>query len=208
MKKRQILVLAPHVDDELNCGGLLAKATSQGASAFVFACCSAEEAVPEELDSSWIRGEFARSCGMLRAEGEIGAWPVRRLHEHRQDVLDHFIALRSTLDPDLVVCPSSTDVHQDHHVVYREAMRAFRNAPVILGWESPNNQKDARITTHVTLTAGDLAEKIAAFTCYETQHHRTWFDREMIRSMATVRGRQCRCESGLAEGYELLGMVL
>jgi LmbE family N-acetylglucosaminyl deacetylase len=207
-KKTRLLVLAPHVDDELNCAGTIARVTAAGGTALIFACSPAYLSVPADCAGKDIVGEFHRSCGILRAEGRVGEWTVRRLGDARQEILEAFVLLARSVEPTLVLCPSSTDGHQDHRVVYLEAMRAFRNAPRLLGWESPNNQRTARIDTFVQLEASHLEDKVLAWRQYETQHHRDYFDEGMLRQLAGVRGKQCRCASRLAEGFEHLSATL
>lgn len=203
-KQTRLLVLAPHVDDELNCGGLIARITAAGGTATVFACSPCFASVPAEFRQEQIVAEFKSSCGTLRADSVLRDWPVRQFPKYRQEILDALLRLGKDLEPTLVCCPSSTDCHQDHQIVHQEAMRAFRNAPLLLGWESPNNQREARVNLFVALTQDHLNDKVVAWSCYETQMHRTYHDEALVRSLAVVRGRQCRCASGLAEGYEHL----
>lgn len=203
-KSTRILVLAPHVDDELNCGGLVARVTAAGGHATVLACSPCYASVPPGFPAEQVLREFYASCGLLRAYNIVGDWPVRQFPEYRQDILDTFRRVGIDVRPTIVCCPSSTDSHQDHRVVHEEAVRAFRNCSLLIGWESPNNQRVSRVDTFAELEQGHIEDKVCAWKCYETQHHRTHHDEAFVRSLAIVRGRQCRCPSGLAEGYEHL----
>jgi len=195
----KILVIAPHADDEINCAGLLSKYRhTDEVSIVAFSSCG----VPELVD------EFKQSCEIIGAQQVLYDYPVRQLGQYRQKILEELIRLRTNIDPTWVICPSSTDLHQDHQVIYAEVMRAFRNSPLVLGWESPNNQRVAKINYFAKLDASDLARKISAFSCYESQRHRDYFDDDFISALAVVRGKQCRCESGFAEGYEVLSQCL
>jgi LmbE family N-acetylglucosaminyl deacetylase len=209
-KDTRLLVLAPHVDDELNCGGTIARVTATGGQCLIVACAPCHIAVrPEDkLAGKDIVAEFRRSCGILRAEHVLWDYPLRRLDENRQAILDGFVGWAKDFQPTLVLCPSATDLHQDHGQVYAEAMRSVRNAPKLLGWESPNNQREARIDSFVELRPSDLEDKVRAWKCYETQLHRDYFNEDMLRQMAGMRGKQCRCETRLAEGFQHLSEIL
>jgi len=194
----KILVIAPHADDEINCAGLLSKHRHTETIVVAFSSCGVS-ALPLE---------FERSCDVLKASTFLLDYPVRSFDKHRQSILEDLVRLREDINPTWVICPSSTDLHQDHQVIYAEVMRAFRNSALVLGWESPNNQRLARVNSFVKLDASDLARKIAAFSCYESQRHRDYFDDDFISALAVVRGKQCRCASGFAEGYEVLSQCL
>ncbi len=63
-------------------------------------------------------------------------YPVRRLNEHRQAMLEELVRLRQSINPDFVLAPASTDVHQDHQVLHIKAWRAFKEI-TMLGYELP-----------------------------------------------------------------------
>jgi LmbE family N-acetylglucosaminyl deacetylase len=196
-----ILVLAPHPDDEIHCAGLILNATEP---VYVFSCTYGKMKLgAEQRESSRVLG-FTCIYGETRKCTYGETYRIRHVQAHRQELLNVLWKLQKKHDPRCVICPSSTDLHQDHRTVYEEAMRAFRNAPLLLGWEHPSNQRESRVNYFVELTEADVDAKVEAWKCYKSQQHRTWFDEDLIRSLAIVRGRQCRSSTGLAEGYELL----
>lgn len=201
-----ILVLAPHCDDELHCGGLLARLAAPtslhgtyGSHVRVLAFTNCMRA---DLTKEWERALdiLGPTEGLGRSHMLL---TVRRFAEYRQYIRDAMVRELEEFKPDMVLCPSSTDLHQDHAVVYEEAMRIFRNARLLLGYECPANQRVSRVNVFVELTEEHLATKLKAEACYESQQHRLTIG---LTNLASVRGMQCRCESGLAEGYELLSM--
>jgi len=206
----RVLVVAPHVDDEVLCGATLARIVEEGADVLVVALSPAVESIPDGFPLTQTATEFKESCGVLEARiVSLGCWPVRRFPEHKNAIREYLHTVNSECHPDVVFCPSSSDLHQDHEVVHKACMRIFRNQGMLLGWESPNNERGtfaARI--FVTITEANLATKIAVWHCYKTQHHRTSYTPKLIRGLATVRGEQCRCETGLAEAFELMSACL
>jgi LmbE family N-acetylglucosaminyl deacetylase len=205
-----VLVVAPHVDDEVLCGATIARITEAGADVLVAALSPAIESIPEEYPITQTATEFTASCEVLDLRiVSRGAWPVRRFAEHKNGIREHLNDLRIKCQPDVVICPSSSDLHQDHEVAYKACMRIFRNCRMLMGWESPNNERgtfSARI--FIEITEAHLQTKIKAWRCYKTQQHRKSYTKKLIRSLATVRGEQCRCAGGLAEAFELMSARL
>jgi len=65
-------------------------------------------------------------------------YPVREFPAHRQEILDELIKLKKQIQPDLVFLPNTRDIHQDHEVISREGIRAFKQCR-LLGYELPWN---------------------------------------------------------------------
>ncbi len=205
-----LLCLSAHVDDEVLPGGLISRAQRDGASCLVATFSPAVESLPVGFDKDAILKEYESSVTLL---GLRVVWrddlPVRSLWRHTDEVRERLSIIRREVEPDVVVCPASSDVHQDHRVIYNEALHIFRNCRLVLGWESPNNERgsfDARI--FVELSPFDVARKRDAWRCYRSQRARSYYDAEVIDAMATVRGAQCRAESTFAEAYELISMTI
>jgi len=208
-KDARVLVVAPHADDEINCAGAIIYARKRYAAVKVIALSAYVDSGPAPAATyRQLTHEFSVVCSRLDVETDaLGDWEIRHFSERRQEVLDYLIRHGREWKPTIIICPSSTDIHQDHHVVYEECMRAFRHLTVI-GWESPNNQREAVTNLFVPMSETTLQKKLAAFSVYESQHHRTHFDAAMIEAMAVVRGRQSRSPTGLAEAYEVLNLVI
>src|SRR5699024_3900837 len=120
----------------------------------------------------------------------------------RQEILEELVKIRSNINPDLVLIPSSQDVHQDHQVLQEEGLRAFKNFSV-LGYELPWNHITFSAQAFINLTREDLDLKWNALTEYKTQMElkRPYFTREFIYGLAKVRGTQINKE--YAEAFEV-----
>jgi len=188
-----LLVLAPHTDDaELGCGGTIARYIEEG---------WAETEVAFSIGTA-DRSECEAAAMVLGIDGlVILDYPTRRLHEHRQEILQNLVDLPA---PDLVMCPSWTDMHQDHCVVAQEAQRAFRRTTLV-GYELPWNQTTTLSTLLVKLEHSHVRVKAAAFECYESQRERLSGDPEWIWALAKVRGLQAGAQ--YAEGFEVMRWV-
>lgn len=53
-------------------------------------------------------------------------YEVRELPQSRQQILEELLQLNKRINPDLVLLPAASDIHQDHQVIHQEGMRAFK----------------------------------------------------------------------------------
>lgn len=202
-----ILVLAPHTDDaELGCGAFIAHQLDRGAEVHVVALSTAQQSLPDGRCENTLELEFHQSMEVLGVPARnrrVINFPVRKFPEHRQEILETFVALRKELNPTLVLVPSSTDTHQDHEVVSREGMRAFKEVSVF-GYELPWNQLSTNLRVFAPLEKKYVQQKWEALSCYSSQLelNRGYFDTEMIFGLAKLRGIQINAE--WAEAFEAL----
>lgn len=146
---------------------------------------------------------MAACCLLGVSRVTVGRERVRHFPQHRQRILERFVEERAW--PDLVLCPNSEDHHQDHHVVYEEAVRAFTRCTV-LGYELPQNLRLFKNTAWVTLTRQHVEAKVQALGCYLSQADKPYADPEVIAALARVRGVQAGSE--YAEAYEVIRWIL
>jgi len=203
----RVLVLAPHTDDaELGCGGTIARLLEGGAEVSVAAFSTAEESLPAGSPVCRLRCEFTRAMGLLGVKPEgtlVYQYPVRRLSYHRQEVLEELVQLRRQLQPEAVLVPASTDVHQDHQVLHAESVRAFKDL-TLWGYELPWNHISFSAQAFVVLDERHVESKWKALEAYESQLElqRSYFSRDFVFGLARVRGTQVR--AAYAEAFEVM----
>lgn len=115
------------------------------------------------------------------------------------------VALNKKIKPDLVFCPSSFDIHQDHQTISQEAKRAFKNTS-LLGYEFIWNNYTFSSQCFVALSEADIAKKVAAMECYKSQSKRLYAKDKLIRGAANYRGLQVQVE--YAEAFEAMRWVI
>ena len=130
---------------------------------------------------------------------------VRHFPAHRQELLEELVALRRAIDPEIVLVPAMSDMHQDHQVVAREGLRAFKHT-TILGYELPMNTISFQHSCFVRLEERHLQVKIRHAAAYESQAFRPYLNPEFIRSLALVRGVQIGAPA--AEALEVIRTVI
>jgi LmbE family N-acetylglucosaminyl deacetylase len=205
--KQRVLILAPHTDDaELGCGGTIARLLRNDAEVFVAAFSTAEDSLPPGAAPNRLRDEFLASMKLLgipRDNTFVFGYPVRRLSYFRQELLEELVLLRRQLNPDAVLLPSATDLHQDHQVLNAEGLRCFKDMTV-WGYELPWNNIGFPAQAFVILEPCDLRSKWKALQAYQSQFElvRPYFSWEFIEGLARVRGVQVKAP--YAEAFEVM----
>ena len=204
---KKVLILAPHTDDaELGCGGTMARFLEEGIEIYVATFSTARTSLPEGADSDMLKKEFLASMKILGVpENQLFVYDytVRMLSYHRQEILEEIVRLKKQVNPDLVLIPSGNDLHQDHQVIYNEALRAFKDIS-IWGYELPWNHIMFSTQAFVTLNQTHLDKKWEMMTIYESQFQkqRAYFTKEFMKGLARVRGVQIN--KPYAEAFEVI----
>jgi len=208
MKIKKILFLGAHPDDEFGCSGALSRFREEKKEIYfaVFSFC--EESVPPGFPKDVLKGELKNALRVIGIESRNifkFNFPVRNFHQHRQDILEELIKIRNRVNPDLVLVPALSDIHQDHHVVAMEGLRAFKNSS-IFGYELPMNTISFQHACFISLKEKHIKRKVESLKCYESQGHRPYSNAEFIRGLARVRGVQIG--ETFAEAFEVIRLKL
>ena len=81
-------------------------------------------------------------------------------------------------------------IHQDHHVIYNECVRAFKLSSSIWGMEHPWNNISFRTSILVELKENHIRKKISSLRNYDSQSFREYFKEEHILACALLRGME------------------
>lgn len=171
-----------------------------------FSAC--EESVPEGFHQEVLLDEWKEASRVLGIPGEnlhSFRFQVRYFPRDRQLILEDMVQLNKLLNPDVVILPRAQDVHQDHGVIHKEGIRAFKNS-TLLGYELPWNSLLFHSNFHVKLMRKHIETKIKAISCYESQEFRSYIDEEFILGLARTRGIQINEE--FAEAFTLIRGIM
>ncbi len=206
---KRILILAPHTDDgEFGCGGTIAKYIEQGDEVYYAAFSACEQSVLPQFPSDILITEVKAATKLLGIKKEnliLYKYPVRKFNFSRQEILEDMVILNKEIKPDLVFMPCANDVHQDHHTIYMEGLRAFKFTS-IMSYELPWNNFSMNTTSFVLLNEEDIQKKINALKEYKSQAHRPYSSDEFIKGLAITRGTQIGTR--FAEAFELLRWIV
>jgi len=134
MNFKKVLLLIPHTDDEFSCSATLAKFLEEGKEIFVAVFSFCEESVPDGFEKNILRYEFDKSMqviGINKKNTFKYDFKVRYFPRDRQEILEELVILKNRIKPDLVLLPTLSDIHQDHHVIAEEGVRAFNKSSSI-----------------------------------------------------------------------------
>lgn len=200
--------MAPHTDDgEFGCGATINKMIEAGVDVYYAAFSACELSVSDSLPKDILITEVKAATKTLGIKEEnliLFNYQVRTFNFHRQEILQNLIDLRNKIKPDLVFMPSQQDIHQDHHTISIEGLRAFKFTS-ILCYEMPWNNLIFNTSCFVHLEESHLRKKIEALKEYKSQSHRFYATENFIRSLATVRGVQIGTQ--YAETFEVLRLI-
>ena len=199
-----ILALSPHTDDvELCAGGTVARFVAEGMSICVAAFGTGDAGSGANSD------EYTAAMRILGVTDFrlLDQFPACHYPDHRQAILAQLEVLRNEIHPDLVLCPSVNDNHQDHATVTRETVRAFKYYASILAYEAPWNfvAEPFRPSYFVKLEQWHLDAKMDALECYVSQSERAYWDMDFIRGQALVHGM--RVQVRYAEAFEVVRWI-
>ena len=205
----KVLVLAPHTDDgELGCGATIAKFIKQNKEVFYVAFSIAEESVPDKFPKNILEKEVKKATKILGLKSQnliINKFKVRKFPQFRQEILEYMVKLNSKIQPDLVIMPSSYDIHQDHKTIYEEGLRAFKNTS-ILGYEFMWNNFSFGSTLLSVVSESDINLKISALNEYKSQSRKLYAKEKLIKGLANFRGLQINEE--YAEAFEVVRWII
>jgi LmbE family N-acetylglucosaminyl deacetylase len=206
---KRILILAPHTDDgEFGCGGTIAKFVEQGDEVYYAAFSACEQSVLPQFPSDILITEVKGATKVLGIKSEnliLYKYPVRKFNFSRQEILEDMVLLNREIKPDLVFLPCANDVHQDHHTIYLEGLRAFKFTS-IMSYELPWNNFSMNTTSFVLLSEDNVIKKLNALKEYKSQAHRPYSSEEFIKGLAVTRGTQIGTR--YAEAFELLRWII
>lgn len=211
MNKNRILILSPHTDDaELGCGGTITRFLEEGKTIHWIVFSIAEDSLPNEDDKLKLKKEFlevTKELNLNEKNYTIFRYPVRRLHNYRQEILEILVKFKNEFNPDLVIGPSQNDYHQDHQVISNEMIRAFKMHCSILSYELPWNHINFTSTFFVILDEGHIQKKLNLLKKYQTQFNlnRFYFSEDMIKGLALARGAQINQK--YAESFDVIRIV-
>lgn len=220
---KQILVIAPHPDDEvLGCGGTIARHTDWGDEVHVLVITKGDPDLYPDDDEAEIRQEVEAAHRVL---GVASTTYLDFLAPRLDTVAGYQLAdaihqVIRRLQPDTVYLPHHGDIHADHQRVYQAtlvAARPINRCPVrqLLCYEtlsetewSPPRGDTAFIPTVFVDIAPYLDTKLKAMACYEAEVKEFPHSRSLTALDALAKLRGATVGLSAAEAFSLVRQIL
>jgi LmbE family N-acetylglucosaminyl deacetylase len=225
--KRQILVIAPHADDEtLGMGATIAKRARRGCEVTVAVMTGhgggINPAGPPELWEK-IRAEANAAAAALGVAPfryfELPAVRLLDIPTHEPNGVVN--ALVRDVRPNELYLPFHNDMHRDHEVLARAGLVAARgyltanyDLNLVAMYETPTETHLVPpsvavpfVPNHYEDVTDTIAAKLAAWACYASQHQMGPTPRspDALRALAAVRGADIGVEA--AEAFVIVRQV-
>ena len=202
-----VLCVGAHADDvEIGCGGTLQVLLEDVPEAEVhwLVLTGADERAREVEASARL---FLGGAGAGRLV--LGGLRDGYLPHEAARAKDLFESVKAELRPELVLTHHGDDAHQDHRLASELTWNTWRDA-MILEYEVPKWDGDlSRPNLYVPLSAEQLHRKTERLQAvYGSQRSKDWFDDEVFRGLARLRGMECRADSGYAEAFHARKLLL
>jgi len=201
---KKILALAPHFDDiELGCFATLHKLSSDNEIYYVGFSYSTYAKNKKLIDES-----VTRSVNMLSLTPEHLQkfnYDPRDFDRSRNDILQNLYDLNKKIRPDLVIIPASSDIHQAHQVLHKEAVRIFKKAS-LWGYEMPWNNYTFNPHIFVPISPISLKQKLKATSSFPSHGKSSFMENGILKDLASLRGKQIGRQ--YAESFELIRQII
>ena len=204
---KKILILSPHADDEiLGCGGFISKYSKLNYQINVLILTNANKGAPEIYsikEIQKIRNESKQANKIIGTKKlffenlpglNLNNYPIYKI----TNIINKYI---SDINPEIILIPSSNDIHDDHKIIFKAAKVSLRfnkksdlkkilSYEVLSETEWNENEKSFNPNYFVSLSVSELNTKLKAFLKYNTQvqkfpHPRS---KEGIINLSKVRG--------------------
>jgi LmbE family N-acetylglucosaminyl deacetylase len=195
-----VLCLGAHSDDiEIGAGATLLTLLARGVRLEVRWCVlsGAEERSHEAKASA---ADFLSAAAS--AHVEVLAFRDGFFPQQGEAIKSWFEKLKTDVNPDLILTHHRNDAHQDHREVSRLTWNTFRDH-WILEYEVPKWDGDlGQPNVFVPLAADILERKVELLLAhFGTQRSKHWFDADIFRGLARIRGMECRAPERYAEAF-------
>lgn len=223
MKTQRILIIAPHLDDEvLGCGGSASALAAEGCEVrvmFIAHRVYNHEYCEQQMETELRHMEAARKILGI-GESVFFDQPDEQLYRYLREIIIRMEEYVQEWKPDTVYSPFYNDNNQDHRTVADAVRVVLRPAavPFVRRWlmyETPSSTEQSppypgqgfQPNVYFSLTEEVMKTKTDALQKYETEQRKYPHARspEALRALAMKRG----IESGreLAEAFMLMRQI-
>jgi len=206
-ERLSILCLGAHSDDiEIGVGATLLAMIERGVRLEVH-WCVLSGAGEREREARASAADFLAEAA--DAKVEVMAFKDAFFPQHGEAIKSWFEELKLRVDPDLILTHHRDDAHQDHREVCRLTWNTFRDHR-ILEYEVPKWDGDiGQPNIYVPIPAPVMSRKInLLMDHFGSQRSKQWFDADVFRGLARLRGVECCAPDKYAEAFFARKLIL
>lgn len=220
---KNILVIAPHADDEiLGCGATIAKLTKVGTNVYILIATNASVGAPELFPPEIIKQVRSEALVAHKLLGVKETFffelPAPALDQYPiYKIANVFSKIIRENRIDTVFIPHRGDCHKDHRTVHDAAMVACRpladcSVKRVYAYETLSETEWGEPTAadffvpvkYNTFTEDEFKKKLDAMNCFESQLYRFPASRSLEAIEALAKYRGCTVSVQRAEAFEVL----
>jgi LmbE family N-acetylglucosaminyl deacetylase len=195
-----VLCLGAHSDDiEIGAGAFLLSIMARGLRLDV-SWCVLSGAGGREQEARNSASEFLADAASAKVE--VMSFRDTFFPEQGEAIKNYLEEVKSRVTPDLIITHRRDDAHQDHRTICGLTWTTFRDH-LILEYEVPKWDGDfGQPNLYVPIAAREFERKIDLLnTHFGSQRSKDWFDPDVFRGLARLRGMECRAQEGYAEAF-------
>lgn len=199
----KILLVSSHIDDAiLGASGTIVRLKRENPKCKIWHIFFCE--CLEDPNNKGIIEEHLKVVKALGIDKDIDIDVPRNgyLEVHKQEVRDTLWSVKEKFNPDLVLCPSLHDFHQDHTIVAECCQTIFRRTSTILSYEVSSVTPNFKPNFYIILSIIDILKKMDTIKKYKTQYLRKSWSLDGIKSTMKMRGIQAN--TSWAEAFEVM----
>lgn len=201
--KSRVLLVEAHPDDVvLGCGGTVAKFMGKMRfSSVTFAPCT------EDPLNEGVLEENKKALNLLGVMDILHfSYPRNELFLHAQKIRNNLHKIKTEYHPNVIFCPSASDLHPDHSLVGQCCITIFRDSATILAYPILRSLGNFQPTCFVSLSQKHINLKLEALNIFKTQFRRQYFKDSIFLSELVYYG--ARINQEYAEAFEVLRWVM
>lgn len=220
-----ILVIAPHADDEvLGCGGIMAKYAEQGDKVFVIIATNAHLGDSDMFSEEGIiqvRNEAKEAHKLLGVEKTYFLdFPAPRLDSYpKYKISVELNNIMNEVKPDILFLPHQGDLHTDHKQIFLSALVPARPIERKLKeiytyetqseteWAAPYSAEVFFPTSFEVLSENHLRKKMEAMKCFKSQLKESPNPRSIDKLEALAKYRGGVVNEKYAEAFYLIRQI-
>lgn len=204
-RKTKVLFIGAHTDDiELGAGASMLSMCSSSQYKVLYVSLSRCTDLERNASIAGEQNRVRRYLNSIDVDVEMHDFPNRRLYSYDMEIRELLFTIRKRFDPDIVFTHWYNDTHQDHSLIYQEAVRTFKTQTLLL-YQIANSCLDFVPNFFIPVSKECLDKKNKLLSFYKSQQSCPYMNPLNINAQAKLYGLMCGHE--YAEAFYALKAI-